>query len=938
MESIAFEAVLDSESKDEWLKLKRFLSFNRGFSFVVVIVQQNQLLNALADEIKSVLSTPTTLLRPERTADVEAIPFTLLSLAGIVRGAVCVEANLGHTNDDSERNRYTRSWREVFHRLNERRDVLRSQMGAPIFLIGTSWLKSELRDAAPDLWSIRSLVVELSSPDTSHVDKFTAPTHLHAEQGSSTPLFAVRSLSVNCAQVNSRGDRSQSAFLLTHEIAISATGLESGPIDLFFPESGRSLSGLLAESNQDLDYSLIELTTSAPTLHSIPIGGQVYSGDLWAAYIPTGHGLYISGRVADVTRTELMLRTDVSEYLAWPGFAGSPVVVGNAVVGIVSSRGVDKDAMLIRAHLLRPILSQTKKLGLRRLYENDGASEAPQNILRPELEQIALGELRHPGSALVISGGPGTGKTTFAHQVATRWRRAGFVAVFVDLAQVGPFGDFAYSRVEPFFASIADAIVREFTSATDIQVRYAGWRETIGSPSSLITNLLTDILRRCSELLIIFDDSDFLAESPAGEQFLRVARSWSDMRRSPWDRLRMAFLTRSEPGILSNRLGRASILRMPGLTQSELSRLADEYGIQLSPDLSRELAAATGGHPLLVSLALRSSRDEDVPLTRIVAGLPSTPSALSRHLETLDAQVSASPALERLIYELVVGQFTGTQADFNALSYLGVVVRRGDVVAFSNPLYAGYFRDRCLERDPVRVFQQLPNPPDIYVLESESTSQSHRAYAFLRISMFSPSLRRSSIEPKDEDGLVERIRAVFAHDHNANIEMRDNDCVMIQHRRPDGGQRRWGWWTNGWLSFCTTLRYKNSGRLSILDAAIDVMDCFSLLCGMIAAGPVALSLGYEPDTLVFSEESADYDEQLKIGGIEQVDRRSLSRSKEVSQALLVDRDDLYYLPQRVTTAAIVPCVKQLHLARIDTLSFSQSLDEIYRKVRPPQAV
>jgi hypothetical protein len=54
---------------------------------------------------------------------------------------------------------YTVLW-NLFLRLNERRDALRRRVGGGLVFAVHPSMKPRLRDAAPDLWSVRSLVLE----------------------------------------------------------------------------------------------------------------------------------------------------------------------------------------------------------------------------------------------------------------------------------------------------------------------------------------------------------------------------------------------------------------------------------------------------------------------------------------------------------------------------------------------------------------------------------------------------------------------------------------------------------------------------------------------------------------------------------------------------------------------------------------------------------
>ena len=56
---------------------------------------------------------------------------------------------------------WTSAWDWLMLRLNERRDALRRRLTSPlVFAVHPKW-KPRLRDAAPDLWSVRSLVLDL---------------------------------------------------------------------------------------------------------------------------------------------------------------------------------------------------------------------------------------------------------------------------------------------------------------------------------------------------------------------------------------------------------------------------------------------------------------------------------------------------------------------------------------------------------------------------------------------------------------------------------------------------------------------------------------------------------------------------------------------------------------------------------------------------------
>jgi tetratricopeptide (TPR) repeat protein len=62
---------------------------------------------------------------------------------------------------DPQHSEWEAAWRYAVARINERRDELIKRHQAPIIMVGAPWLKTVLREAAPDWWSVRSMVVNL---------------------------------------------------------------------------------------------------------------------------------------------------------------------------------------------------------------------------------------------------------------------------------------------------------------------------------------------------------------------------------------------------------------------------------------------------------------------------------------------------------------------------------------------------------------------------------------------------------------------------------------------------------------------------------------------------------------------------------------------------------------------------------------------------------
>lgn len=60
------------------------------------------------------------------------------------------------------------AWETFLLRLNERRDALKRHAGGGVILVAPPAIKPMARDAAPDLWSIRSLVMDAPAPERAH--------------------------------------------------------------------------------------------------------------------------------------------------------------------------------------------------------------------------------------------------------------------------------------------------------------------------------------------------------------------------------------------------------------------------------------------------------------------------------------------------------------------------------------------------------------------------------------------------------------------------------------------------------------------------------------------------------------------------------------------------------------------------------------------------
>ena len=157
-----------SSVSEEWQKLLTHFDWGVGFSFVVILVPNPQdaeirrqaLERTLAAENKTItrisFSSPDELKQLAGTLlDLQTAPDT---------GAIWVSAVVSEANKDFLE--WQAAWREAVARLNQFRNHLQQRFSLTLLFVGAPWLAETIRTYAPDLWSVRMLVIDIE-PDAS---------------------------------------------------------------------------------------------------------------------------------------------------------------------------------------------------------------------------------------------------------------------------------------------------------------------------------------------------------------------------------------------------------------------------------------------------------------------------------------------------------------------------------------------------------------------------------------------------------------------------------------------------------------------------------------------------------------------------------------------------------------------------------------------------
>ena len=152
------------EAWADWQRLLAHFALGEGFAFLVLLlpgavgadVCRRHLKQYLAAQGKHLAELPC-----EWREDARRLPDRLFAvpaaedLGGLWLGTVIPES-------DPEIQHWQEAWRLGLASLNQQRNPLRERFACPLVLVGAPWLHALLREAAPDLWSVRTGVVAVT--------------------------------------------------------------------------------------------------------------------------------------------------------------------------------------------------------------------------------------------------------------------------------------------------------------------------------------------------------------------------------------------------------------------------------------------------------------------------------------------------------------------------------------------------------------------------------------------------------------------------------------------------------------------------------------------------------------------------------------------------------------------------------------------------------
>jgi len=157
---------LAAEGEEEWQRLEKQLEWTEGFWLGIVFTASPAMARALRDRARRKLEDlgqSFHLFLQESPGDLgQEAPRILLGADVPTADCIWLEtvATDPPTPVDREPGPWTASWENLLLRLNEHRDRLRRRLTGGLVLVMPPSLKARFHRAAPDLWSVRGLVLE----------------------------------------------------------------------------------------------------------------------------------------------------------------------------------------------------------------------------------------------------------------------------------------------------------------------------------------------------------------------------------------------------------------------------------------------------------------------------------------------------------------------------------------------------------------------------------------------------------------------------------------------------------------------------------------------------------------------------------------------------------------------------------------------------------
>lgn len=151
------------ENSAEWQRLLTHFEWRQAFAFIVILVPDEHGAEICRLSLEQFLARSNQTLLTFRYAQPDELKKLTDQLMGLEpppdTGAIWVEAAIPEAVEGYES--WREAWRVAVAVLNRFRNPLMRRFNVPLLFVGAPWLQVMLREIAPDLWSVATLVVRV---------------------------------------------------------------------------------------------------------------------------------------------------------------------------------------------------------------------------------------------------------------------------------------------------------------------------------------------------------------------------------------------------------------------------------------------------------------------------------------------------------------------------------------------------------------------------------------------------------------------------------------------------------------------------------------------------------------------------------------------------------------------------------------------------------
>ena len=162
----ASSPILDSAANGTWDKLRFHVECSQGFWVAYVFTPNVASAREFESRMESLLAgqeQTQRILQPATSQELRNLITEVFSPESSQAHCLWIEAvHFDMNHADSSPGPWMEAWDWLMLRLNERRERLRRHLPGGVIFVASPIMKSRFRDAAPDLWSIHSMVLELN--------------------------------------------------------------------------------------------------------------------------------------------------------------------------------------------------------------------------------------------------------------------------------------------------------------------------------------------------------------------------------------------------------------------------------------------------------------------------------------------------------------------------------------------------------------------------------------------------------------------------------------------------------------------------------------------------------------------------------------------------------------------------------------------------------